>query len=246
MFITHKKVGETPLELLHRTRLESPELAEERLSYAGRLDPMAEGEMLVLVGNENNRRDKFLGFDKEYDATFLFGMSTDTGDALGLITNEATAEKFKEIFEQKMKDEIFSRVESFKEIKNQMYPWFSSKTVDGIKLFQHFKDKNTDIERPSRDVEIKSVEILDYEVISSEELKNYIFDSIKKVNGEFRQDEIIKKWQEFFDSNTQKEFQTIKIKILVASGTYIRALTENFPIPTTLLKLNRTKIISEL
>ncbi len=237
MLITNKKVGETPLELLNRIRLENPELAEERLSYAGRLDPMAEGETLVLVGNENNRRDK------EYEATFLFGMSTDTGDALGLITNQKISP---DIFKNKMQDEIFSCIQGFKEIKTQMYPWFSSKTVDGIKLFQHYKDKNTDIERPSRDVEIKSVELLNYEKISADKLQNYIFDSIKKVNGDFRQEEIIKRWQEFFDTNNQKEFQTIKIKILVASGTYIRALTENFPIPTTLLKLNRTKIISEL
>lgn len=241
MLITNKKVGETPLELLDRIRLESPELAQERLSYAGRLDPMAEGKMLVMVGNENDRRDDFLGFDKEYEAEFILGVSTDTGDVLGLIVDER-----EKIYDQKFKEEIFSRIKSFTEIKSQKYPWFSSKTVNGVKLFQHFKNKNTDIERPSRDVEIKSVEILNYEEISSEKLQTYIFESINKVNGNFRQKEIVEKWREFFSKNSRPTFHTIKIKILVSSGTYIRVLTENFPIPTTLLKLNRTKIISGL
>jgi tRNA U55 pseudouridine synthase TruB len=43
----NKNVGETPLELLERLRRERPELAQETLSYAGRLDPMAEGVMLA-------------------------------------------------------------------------------------------------------------------------------------------------------------------------------------------------------
>lgn len=238
MLITYKKVGETPLELIDRIRLESPELATERLSYAGRLDPMAEGEMLIIVGNENNERDKFLGFDKEYEAEFLIGVSTDSGDVLGLITDESEAEI--------SQSEISAVVQDFTKIKSQKYPWFSSKTVFGIKLFEHFKRGNFDIERPTREVQIKSVEILDYSDTKSKEIQNYIFESINKVNGEFRQKETIERWREFFEKNSRPTFKTLRIKILVSSGTYIRALTENFPIPTTLLKLNRTKIISGL
>ncbi len=240
MLITNKKIGETPLELIHRIRLERPELAHERLSYAGRLDPMAEGEMMILVGNENNKREDFLGLDKEYEAEFIFGVSTDTGDVLGLIEDEA------EISAQISIAEISASVEQFKEIKKQKYPWFSSKTVFGIKLFEHFKKGNLDIERPTREIEIKSVEILNFEEKPVEEIKNYIFESINKVNGDFRQKEIIEKWREFFSKNSRQTIPTLKIKILVSSGTYIRGLTENFNIPTTLLKLNRTKIISEL
>ena len=140
MLITQKRVGETPLELLDRIRKESPDLASERLSYAGRLDPMAEGEMLVMVGNENDRRDDFMGFDKEYEAEFLFGISTDSGDALGLILDEA------EISAQISIAEISAVVKKLTEIKSQKYPWFSSKTVNGIKLFEHFKKGNLNIE----------------------------------------------------------------------------------------------------
>ncbi len=237
MLITNKRVGETPLELINRIRLESPELASERLSYAGRLDPMAEGELLVIVGNENDRRDDFMCFDKEYEAEFLVGISTDTGDALGVILEEA------EISAQISIAEISAVIEKFTEIKSQKYPWFSSKTVNGIKLFEHFKKGNLDIERPSRKVEIKSVEILGFNEVATSEIENYIFESIAKVNGDFRQEEIVERWREFFAKNSRPTMQTVKIKILVSSGTFIRVLTENFPYPTTLLKLKRTKII---
>lgn len=239
MLITKKEIGETPLELLNRIRIESPELASERLSYAGRLDPMAEGEMLVIVGNENDRRDDFMGFDKEYEAEFLLGVSTDTGDALGVIMDEA------EISAQISIAEISAVIEKFTEIKSQKYPWFSSKTVNGIKLFEHFKKGNIDIERPSRKVEIKSVEVLGFNEVATSEIENYIFDSIAKVQGDFRQEEIVERWRGFFAKNPRPTMQTVKIKILVSSGTFIRVLTESFPIPTTLLKLNRTKIILE-
>jgi hypothetical protein len=65
MILIDKRVGETPLQLINRIRIEMPKLKNERLSYAGRLDPMAEGQMLILVGDENNNRDKYLGLDKD-------------------------------------------------------------------------------------------------------------------------------------------------------------------------------------
>ena len=49
MISFQKQVGETPLEMLDRLRIEQPSLRDEKLSYAGRLDPMAEGEMLFLL-----------------------------------------------------------------------------------------------------------------------------------------------------------------------------------------------------
>ena len=53
----YKQMGETPRERLERLRKEKSEYAHEVLSYAGRLDPMAEGVLLCLVGAENKHRD---------------------------------------------------------------------------------------------------------------------------------------------------------------------------------------------
>ena len=48
----YKKEGETPLEAIERFRRKNPEYRNEKMTYAGRLDPMAEGVLLVLAGNE--------------------------------------------------------------------------------------------------------------------------------------------------------------------------------------------------
>src|SRR3989344_64050 len=81
----YKRLGETPRERLERLRLEKPLYENEVLSYAGRLDPMAEGVLLTLVGPENKRRDEYLNLSKEYVVDILFGFSTDTYDVLGKI-----------------------------------------------------------------------------------------------------------------------------------------------------------------
>ncbi len=235
MIFISKKVGETPLELINRLRLEKPELKNEKLSYAGRLDPMAEGEMLIIVGDENKSREKYLGFDKEYIATFVVGMKTDSGDILGIVED-------KEANITKPDDEqIKLEISKLIEIKKQKYPWFSGKTVAGIKLFDHFKMGNIDIERPTRDVEIKKVEFIKSEKVSIENIKDYILTSIRLVNGNFRQNKIIKSWKNFFqDDNAEMQF--FEVSFIVSSGTFIRDFTNNFSFPTTLLKLKRTKI----
>jgi hypothetical protein len=84
MIKLYKKIAETPLQALKRLRRRRPELADARLSYAGRLDPMACGILPVLVGEENDRRENFLGRDKTYVFTVLFGVATDTFDLLGI------------------------------------------------------------------------------------------------------------------------------------------------------------------
>lgn len=234
MLTAHKEVGETPLELLNRLRTEHPELKDEVLSYAGRLDPMAEGEMLVLIGEqENKEHKKHFGYDKEYEATFCIGMTTDTGDALGLITKTHNSTMHSTIVEKE--------VEELVHIQEQIYPWFSGKTVNGIKLFDHFKAGRTDTERPTLSVTIKKAELVSLEKRVAEEVHRYIRTSITKVHGDFRQEEILEGWDNFFSNHTQP-LQLFTVHFHVTSGTFIRALTKEFSFPVTLLTLKRTKI----
>lgn len=253
MILINKKVGETPLELIDRLREERPELKDENLSYAGRLDPMAEGQMLILVGDEENKNNKdYLGFDKEYVATFLIGIKTDTGDVLGLIPASLKATQDTVLSNKDLiKNKIIEKIKDFKRIKKQTYPWFSSKTVNGKKLFDHYKEGNPEnIERPEREVNIYESELLSFDTENkAEDIKNYIFESINKVNGNFRQEETLEKWEKYFMDPRMREddrrahgMTIIEVKLKVSTGTYIRALTEEFDFPVVLLKLNRTKI----
>src|SRR3989344_5921655 len=72
----YKNRGETPKEALERLRIERPKLQNETLSYAGRLDPLAEGGLLILVGEANKEREQYLHLSKKYTVEILFGWST--------------------------------------------------------------------------------------------------------------------------------------------------------------------------
>lgn len=239
MILFNKKVAETPLQMLNRFRKENPEFSNSKLSYAGRLDPMAYGQTIILVDEENKDSEKYRGYDKEYEATFLVGFSTDTGDALGLVDDIFFENSRVEISQ----NDLLEKINNLKKIKKQKYPWFSAMTVNGKKLFDHYKDGNLNIDRPDLDVEIREVELIEFVEYSTEEIKKYIFDTIKLVEGDFRQKEILKKWEKVFDSESVSEsIQAFTIKIKVSSGTYIRGLTESFGVPTILFKLHRTNI----
>jgi tRNA U55 pseudouridine synthase TruB len=82
--LIEKNVGVTPLQAIETFRKEKPELKDLPLTYAGRLDPMAGGKLLVLIGDECKRREKYDGLDKEYEFEVLLGFASDSGDVLGL------------------------------------------------------------------------------------------------------------------------------------------------------------------
>ncbi|HRY62942.1 MAG TPA: hypothetical protein P5056_04210 [Candidatus Paceibacterota bacterium] len=240
MILIKKKRGETPLQALCRIRKNKPGLASEKLSYIGRLDPMAEGEMILLVGEkENKERKKYLNFDKEYEAVFLAGVSTDSGDILGFLNKTQNKELPKE--------KIKCAVENLKKIKSQKYPWMSGKTISGKKMFDIYKEGDAeDIKRPSIKVKIHKISNLRISRLSKKKLESDILKIIPKVAGDFRQKETIKKWNDFLAETNSKYFQTFSFKIKVSSGTFIRGFCEELEkyldTPTLLYRLKRTKI----
>ena len=124
-----KPVGETPLECLKRFKIENPEYQSLPMTYAGRLDPMAEGLLLLLVGEECKKKDDYLYLPKEYEIEVLFGFETDTRDILGKIMK---VENKSEIFS---KEKISETLEFVKNLP-QKYPAYSSKTFEGKPLWQ--------------------------------------------------------------------------------------------------------------
>ena len=212
--------------------------------------------MLILVGEEENKdRKKYLGLDKEYVATFLVGVSTDTGDILGEIKNAdhrvKPVDDGRFVIPAKARllskggqagiQTLKNKIKSFTTIKKQKYPWFSSRTVNGKPLWEYYREGDLNINRPERKVEIKKVKLLIKSQKSKEKVRDYIFDSIRKVKGDFRQEKILERWCDFFEV-APLNLTIFKIRILVSSGTFLRVLTEEFDFPVCLLKLKRTKV----
>jgi len=220
LLVVYKKLGETPLQCLDRIRKELPQYGQAVLSYAGRLDPLASGLLLVLVGEENKNRNKYLNLPKSYEFYVLWGISTDTFDPLGLvsaITSVAITEK-----------QVLDITKSFEGLFLQEYPAFSSRTVNGTPLFQLAREgRLTDIDLPKKEVVIKSIDLLSHSFISAGELLNKVQEMILCVSGDFRQDLILNKWQEVL-SGSGDIFYISKMRVSAESGLYVRALVNAF------------------
>jgi len=58
-------------------------LGRKKCGHAGTLDPMATGVLLVCAGKATKIAGYLMAQEKEYEAFFRFGVSTDTGDITG-------------------------------------------------------------------------------------------------------------------------------------------------------------------
>lgn len=218
----NKNRGETPLECLERYKKDNPEYAKEKMTYAGRLDPLAEGMLLVLVGEECKNREKYLSLDKEYEVDILFGFSTDSYDVLGKVIKSIDSEIIVKT------GDVKKIIKTFVKKFNQKYPPFSSKTVDGVPLFIHTKNNTLDLEDvPSKEVEIKNIEFVGERTISKIEFEKFVKESVDLVSGDFRQEEVLKSWKQAFLKNKNNNFPIITIKVSCTSGTYMRSLVNS-------------------
>ncbi len=239
--LLYKQKGETPLECLERFRAGNMEkYAGVKMTYAGRLDPLAEGILPILVGDACKDKEQYLNLPKTYEYEILFGPMTDTGDVLGLVTDMKDVPK--EFLRGGFKNFILDYTGTLK----QMYPNYSAKTVRGIPLFDWAKRLEV-VERPVRDVSVFEHEFFDDEkTLTTEELKKEIMKSISLVHGDFRQEVIIQKWEEVLDKRNNTIWRIGKCVVRVSSGFYVRAIPEKifqiFGVPSVIWNIKRVKL----
>lgn len=237
--LLYKHLGETPNERILRWKKENSQYNDVSATYAGRLDPMAEGLLLVLSGDAILDKQSYIDLEKTYHFEMLWGFETDTHDILGLVTNKSEV--------------IPEEAEGINEIKNkigkfeQNYPAYSSKPVLGKPLFQWAREsKIGEIEIPKHEVGITSAEFISRKVISKEELLRNISEKIYKVQGDFRQKDILIKWQESIENSNLITFTIDSLSISVSSGFYVRQFVSDFSALfnslATTFHIKRTKI----
>lgn len=232
MLLLNKKIGETPLEVLENYKTQNPEFRNAKLAYAGRLDPMASGLLVVLVGDECKMRDRFQNLDKTYQFDLVLGIETDTYDVMGLINPKYKIQNPKVGMKKTEMERIILDFEG--EIE-QEYPPFSSFHINGKPLWHWNKIQNSNNEVPIFVAPKKKVKIYKLEILSTREvlLSQFIdkaIEKIKLVKGNFRQEEIINNWKKLKIKNFDCKINIIKIKSHVSSGTYIRSLAREMGI----------------
>ncbi|MCP4725939.1 MAG: tRNA pseudouridine(55) synthase TruB [bacterium] len=121
----------------------------KKVGHAGTLDPAADGILLVAVGKATKRIEGLMGMEKEYVGNFKFGITTDSFDAEGKITDQRSCEGLSE-------DLIRKELENFKGTIDQVPPVFSALKHKGKPLYKYAR-KGIKIEPAPRKVKISEI-----------------------------------------------------------------------------------------
>jgi tRNA U55 pseudouridine synthase TruB len=208
-----KRIGETMDEMISRFRQEYSIGDKTKIAYAGRLDPLAFGKIILLTDKDIYNKEKYCGKDKTYTCWIVHSFQTDTYDIMGKIVAENDWIP------------VYNDVEDLE--YEQQYPMYSSIYViqDGMRkpLWYYEKNNIKVVNMPSKWVKLLSGEKITEDIdISSIELLRLIKDRIEQVKKDtYRQDEIIALWQEKLED---KNYTISKWRFTVSSGGYIRYL----------------------
>ncbi len=214
-----KDAGNTMIQTMDKFKKENN--ITDKVCYCGRLDPMARGLVLLLVGDECKKMDDYLGTIKEYEFEILFGLSTDTDDPMGIIENIFYYDEL-EVNHYINKIKEYIKLGKFQ----QNYHNYSSKRIHGIPLWQYTKNNSSNniSMNASHEVEIFNIEYKQIKKYNFFEWKNNIIDIINKIDkkNDFRQDIIINNYNNH--EIYSEMIYSLPIRIKVSSGFYVRQL----------------------
>ena len=230
IYTLEKAVGETPLQALERSREERGFPPYVKMAYAGRLDPMAEGKLLVLTGRHCDDVAAYTKLDKGYSVSVVLGVASDSHDVLGRLTDT------RDFVPRKSEHDIRAALGSFVGHYDWPYPVFSSKPVDGKPLFQWFLEGKIDeIEVPHSTGRIYNIRYTQTRVVSPEELKARTLEKVhslaivteesKRLGRDFRRHEVLDSWHAWHQTRAQS-LQVVDIEVFASSGTYMRTLAD--------------------
>ena len=155
-----------------------------KVGHTGTLDPFATGLLILLSGKMTKRSNEFLKKDKVYEATLKLGYTSTTGEPEGEIQqfspNRRTGKGVDTVYpaEQEGLGEaarsvseghavptplpvIKATLQNFIGTVNQKVPAYSAVKINGERAYKLAR-KGLPVDTPTREVEIYSIDILDY------------------------------------------------------------------------------------
>ncbi len=143
----YKEKGYTSFDVVAKLR---GILKTKKIGHTGTLDPDAEGVLPVCVGKATKVCALLTEKDKEYEAVMLLGVTTDTQDITGTVTDTKTVDVTKEA--------VVETIMGFVGESVQIPPMYSALKVGGRKLCDLAREGIT-VERKPRRITIDSIRI---------------------------------------------------------------------------------------
>ncbi len=204
-------------QCMHRIKKDACVLDDIPMTYAGRLDPMADG-LVIFLGNEMRfYKEKFLGLQKTYQATFFLGWDTDTYDILGIAQKKSHTI---DVSDEQVKNTITTLYSTDVPV-TQTFPPFSSRKVSGKPLFV-FAKQNMYIPPVSHEVVLEKISHITYEKIDQKLLYKKIIHDIDLVSGDFRQKLCKDSWNSLVNE-FPRLIPLYSVELTVSSGFYVRS-----------------------
>lgn len=243
LHLLDKERGETLSELLRRFKKEHVKYRDLPMTYAGRLDPMAEGLVILLVGEAVHEKEVFLKLDKTYEVDILFGFRTDTGDVLGELIESPTRATIPTV----VLTDFINATSAILGTHTDPYPIYSSKPVGGVPLFALARaGKLEDVEIPEHTYAVVHAEVIGLREVAVDALVADIEKSVHLVKGDFRQEHIISLWEEHTRALYGVSFWVGTVRIQATSGAYMRGIAEKIGailgVPALALRIKRDRI----
>ena len=152
VLVINKPKGFTSRDVVNKV---SNLLGTKKIGHTGTLDPIATGVLVLCIGSSLKLVELLMNHDKEYVARVRLGVETDTLD----ITGNVVKEDYRNTISR---DDVIKVLCQFVGKIKQQVPAYSSVKVQGKKLYQYARN-NEVVELPIRDVEIYSLELLDFD-----------------------------------------------------------------------------------
>ena len=151
VLLVHKEQGVTSHDVVEQIR---HILRQRSVGHAGTLDPMAEGLLVILLGQATKLSAYILNQDKSYSLTMKFGLKTDTFDKEGKILKDEAVSLQEETIEKTLKNSCG--------LLELQVPHFSAVKVQGRKLYSYARAGET-VEAPRKkmffyDLKIHSIQ----------------------------------------------------------------------------------------
>ena len=124
---------------------------EKRVGHAGTLDPMATGVLPICLGQATRLVEYLMDTTKTYRAEIELGVSTDSYDREGIITQRGDASGI-------TLEQLETALNSFRGVITQIPPMYSAVKHQGKPLYQLAR-AGINVERKSRTAKIYSLEI---------------------------------------------------------------------------------------